>query len=350
MTRPTDQDLIDRWLDEPAPLLPILHAFHDRDGFLSEESLRSIAKALKQPLADLFGTVTFYHHFAREPEGHAAPRVCTGPVCKMRGADEVLEALRADGATEMPCSGRCDAPVPVLKGNGTYAACAGQPLQAAPDSPVPPANPGLQAGADLGGFEECAFADLRHPDQKTLEGYLSRGGFEGLRKAASMPADELLQLVTDSGLAGRGGAGFPTGRKWQAVADAPGEPKSIVCNADEGEPGCFKDRALMDHDPFALLEGMAIAALATGSHRGFIYLRYEYPETMLLLERCIEQATAHGALGDSVFGSSFSFHIHLRRGAGAYVCGEEGSLLNSLEGKHPFPRNRPPFPVTHGFE
>jgi NADH-quinone oxidoreductase subunit F len=139
--------------------------------------------------------------------------------------------------------------------------------------------------------------------------------------------------------------------KWQAVAEAPGHPKAIVCNADEGEPGCFKDRAIMDHDPFALLEGMTLAAFATGATRGFIYLRYEYPETQGILQRAIDEANAAGLLGPTILGhDGFDFTITIIRGAGAYICGEEGSLLNSMEGKHPFPRNRPPFPVTHGFE
>ena len=147
-----------------------------------------------------------------------------------------------------------------------------------------------------------------------------------------------------------GGAGFPTWRKWKAVRDAPGDPKSIVCNADEGEPGCFKDRALMDHDPHAILEGMILAGYVTGAPRGFIYLRYEYPDTARVLEEAIAEAEYAGFLGDAILGKDLSFKIHVRRGAGAYICGEETSLLNSLEGKHPFPRNRPPYPVTHGFE
>ncbi len=334
MTSPTDQDLVARWQGEPAPLLPLLHAFHDRDGHLTEHALRTVARALKIPLAELFGTVTFYHHFSRVPNGHAAPRVCTGNICVHRGGPALLDALRKEGASPMPCSGRCDAPVPVLKGNATFAGADLAALRPAPDSPLPVPNPG--------GIEECVFADIRQPGQNTLSGYRSRGGFEALQKARAMAPAALVALITDSKLAGRGGAGFPTGTKWKAVLEAAGEPKSIVCNADEGEPGCFKDRAIMDHDPFAMLEGMAIAGHATGARRGFVYLRYEYPETMTLLERCVRELEQAGLLGD--------FRIHLRRGAGAYICGEEGSLLNSLEGKHPFPRNRPPFPVTHGFE
>jgi NADH:ubiquinone oxidoreductase subunit F (NADH-binding) len=134
------------------------------------------------------------------------------------------------------------------------------------------------------------------------------------------------------------------------VKEAAGDPKSIVCNADEGEPGCFKDRALMDHDPHSVLEGMVLAGVVTGAPRGFIYLRYEYPDTEKVLEEAIREAEYAGFLGDGIMGTDFSFRIHVRRGAGAYICGEETSLLNSLEGKHPFPRNRPPYPVTHGFE
>jgi NADH:ubiquinone oxidoreductase subunit F (NADH-binding) len=134
------------------------------------------------------------------------------------------------------------------------------------------------------------------------------------------------------------------------VRDASGGPKTVVCNADEGEPGCFKDRALLDHDPHAVIEGMALAGFATGATRGFLYLRYEYPETADGLAGAIREAREAGLLGERVLGSDFGFELYLRRGAGAYICGEETSLLNSLEGKHPFPRNRPPFPVTHGYE
>jgi NADH-quinone oxidoreductase subunit F len=164
----------------------------------------------------------------------------------------------------------------------------------------------------------------------------------------SQPA-ELIDLLAASGLVGRGGAGFPTATKWMAVAQARGEPKTIVCNADEGEPCSFKDRAILDHDPHAIIEGMLLAAYATGATRGFIYLRYEYVETFRILERAISEAEDAGLLGDDILGC-FSFRLHLRRGAGAYICGEEGALLNSLEGRHPFARSRPPFPVTRGFE
>jgi len=333
----TNQELFDAWRHEPAPLLPLLHAFHDRDGYLSEAALRAIAKELRLPIADLFGTITFYHHLSREPGGHQAPRVCTGPICRLKGAAEVLGRL--DGATSMPCPGRCDDPVPVLLGDEVFT---GAELDRA-RSPLPPPPPD--------GVEECVFAAIRASVRDSIEGYRASGGYRALPTALeTMRPNDLLDLIDASQLVGRGGAGFPTGRKWRAVADAEGTPKTIVCNADEGEPGCFKDRAMMDHDPHAVIEGMALAAYATGASRGFIYLRYEYPETYRLLARAIANAEAADMLGDSICGTGFSFHLFLRRGAGAYICGEETSLLNSLEGKHPFPRNRPPFPVTHGYE
>ena len=337
---PTTDELLAQAKSEPAPLLPLLHRLHERDGHLSEEALRAVAKGLRIPIADLFGTITFYHHFSREPGGLEGPRVCTGPICCLHGAHDLLDSI--EGATGMACSGRCDEPIPVLRGNTTLVGLSADAMdiRATPMPPDPPE-----------GIDECVFAHIREADRKTLAGYRSSGGYDALEKAVTkMSPEALLTMIDESGLAGRGGAGFPTGRKWRAVAEADGGPKTVVCNADEGEPGCFKDRALMDHDPHAVLEGMALACYATGAPRAFLYLRYEYPETEALLEGAIAQAEQAGVLGNDVFGSGQSIHIYVRRGAGAYICGEETSLLNSLEGKHPFPRNRPPYPVTHGYE
>ena len=342
MPATSDRELIETWQDKPAPLLPLLHAFHDRDGYLAEDSIRAISKGLRIPLAELYTTVSFYHHLSTEPGGKEKPRVCNGPVCCLRDAGKVQEELGEDAAS-MPCPGRCDEPVAVLRGGEILLGRSAGELSASP-SPLPAPNPG--------GLEECVFASIREPGRSTLEGYRKSRGYEALEKAVSQLSPvELVAEISDSGLAGRGGAGFPTGQKWKAVAEAFGNPRTIVCNADEGEPGCFKDRAIMDHDPHAVIEGMALAARATGATRGFIYLRYEYPETFSILGRAIAEAEEAGFLGENILGTAgFNFRIYLRRGAGAYICGEEGSLLNSLEGKHPFPRNRPPYPVTHGFE
>ncbi|MDF1753281.1 MAG: NADH-ubiquinone oxidoreductase-F iron-sulfur binding region domain-containing protein [Verrucomicrobiales bacterium] len=341
MSNPSDQDLTNRWKNEPAPLLPMLHAFHNRDGYLSEDSIRAVSEALKIPIAELWGTVTFYHHFSREQPGQSAPRVCTGNVCCLHGANELLESMKDQGATPMPCAGRCDDMIPVIIGDKALVGKTKDTLEHR-TTPLPPPNPA--------GIDECVFSSIREPGRNTLDGYRKTGGYSALEKAVNnMTPESLIEVVTESKLAGRGGAGFPTGIKWKAVADAPGDPKTIVCNADEGEPGCFKDRAIMDHDPFAVIEGMTLAAFATGAPQGFIYLRYEYPETEKFLEDAIEDARAAGLLGNKILGTDFTFNLYVRRGAGAYICGEEGSLLNSLEGKHPFPRNKPPFPVTHGY-
>ena len=343
MATPTNREVIAQWRDEPAPLLALLHAFHDRDGFISEAVLRDIAVGLRIPLAELFGTLTFYHHFAREVSpGQSAPRVCTGPVCRLHGGLKILEALKDEGATPMPCAGRCDDCVPVLKGHQVLVGKQVETLSVEP-TPLPPLYPG--------DGEECIFAEIREPERNTLGGYRRTGGYEALTRAlTTLTQTDVIETLKESQLAGRGGAGFPTGMKWESVLNAPGEPKTIVCNADEGEPGCFKDRVILDYAPHAVIEGMTLAAYGTGATRGFIYLRYEYPETLKILERALSEAKAAGLLGDVILGKDFNFHIYIRRGAGAYVCGEEGSLLNSLEGKHPFPRNRPPYPVTHGFE
>ena len=342
VTSARDLALVERWRNEPAPLLPLLHAFHDRDGYLSEAALRAVSEGLRIPLADLYGTVTFYHHFSTEAGGRERPRVCDGPICKLKGCDALLDELGSQGAEKMPCAGRCDQPIPVLRGDDLLIGQTAAALEVCA-SPLPASNPG--------GLEECCFESIRNPDNTALSGYEASGGYVALRRAVGERDPEaLLATIEASGLAGRGGAGFPTARKWRAVREAAGNPKTVVCNADEGEPGCFKDRALLDHDPHAVIEGMCLAALATGATRGFLYLRYEYPHTQGILEAALAEARAAGLVGQGILGSDVDFEIHLRRGAGAYICGEETSLLNSLEGKHPFPRNRPPYPVTNGFE
>lgn len=341
----SNEQLLARWRDEHAPLLPLLHAFHERDGFLSEEALRFVSDGLRIPLADLYGTVTFYHHFARRPGGRDESRVCVGPVCRQRGAEDLVAGLENRGVpvARIACPGRCDEPIPVIRGDLVVSGVSVDDLANGP-TPLPPPP----ADDDV---EECVFRHIREPARASLEGYRATGGFDALEAAVSGSPAALLDTLDASGLAGRGGAGFPTGRKWRAVADAEGHPKTIVCNADEGEPGCFKDRVLMDHDPYAVIEGMTLAAWATGATLGFIYLRYEYPDTQGILAEAIDTAREAGLLGEGILGhDGFDFRILVRRGAGAYICGEETSLLNSLEGKHPFPRNRPPFPVTHGYE
>jgi NADH-quinone oxidoreductase subunit F len=185
-------------------------------------------------------------------------------------------------------------------------------------------------------------------DPSSLDSYRAEGGYEGLRAAARLGPDGVVREVKDSKLLGRGGAAFPTGVKWEAVAKQQIRPHYFVCNADESEPGTFKDRVLMEEDPFAVIEALTIAGFATGSERGFIYVRGEYPLAHERLRNAIDQCSARGLLGADVMGEGFRFDVELRRGAGAYIAGEETALFNSIEGYRAEPRNKPPFPVERG--
>lgn len=185
-------------------------------------------------------------------------------------------------------------------------------------------------------------------DPENINQYLATGGYSGLVKAFQMTPEEVIGEVRRSGLRGRGGAGFPTGEKWQICRRAPGEPKYVICNADEGDPGAFMDRALLESDPQSVIEGMIIAAYAVGASLGYIYIRMEYPLAVERAGTAIKQAEGLGLLGDDILGSNFSFRIEVMRGSGAFVCGEETAMIKSIEGRRGMPRHRPPFPATHG--
>lgn len=186
-------------------------------------------------------------------------------------------------------------------------------------------------------------------DPESLDDYLLQDGYTALGKALyEMTPQEVITVVDKSGLQGRGGAGFPTGRKWEFVRGAQAWPKYVICNADESEPGTFKDRLIIEGDPFRLIEAMTIAAYAVGACEGYIYIRGEYRLGYQRLENAIQLAEQRGLLGENIFGTDFSFHIHLHAGAGAYICGEETALIESIEGKRGQPRARPPYPPTHG--
>jgi NADH:ubiquinone oxidoreductase subunit F (NADH-binding)/(2Fe-2S) ferredoxin/ferredoxin len=185
-------------------------------------------------------------------------------------------------------------------------------------------------------------------DPSRIEHYIGRGGYSGLVRALSMGPDKVIDEVTASGLRGRGGAGFPTGRKWSFARNAPGDEKYVICNADEGDPGAFMDRAVLESDPHAVLEGLMTAGYAVGAGTGYVYVRAEYPLAIERLETAIAQARGAGLLGKDVLGSGFSFDVEIRKGAGAFVCGEETALMASIEGRRGMPRARPPFPATSG--
>ena len=197
-------------------------------------------------------------------------------------------------------------------------------------------------------MEKFLLKNIESPNSTRLEEYQGIGGYESLKKAIGMPPGDIIAEVKKSGLRGRGGAGFPTGMKWDFASRDPKFPKFLICNADEGEPGTFKDRPILEKNPHLLIEGMVISAHALQSERGYIYLRGEYPYARVVLERAIEEAYGKGFLGDNILGKDFKFHLSVHQGAGAYICGEETALIESIEGKRGQPRIKPPFPVNVG--
>jgi len=196
--------------------------------------------------------------------------------------------------------------------------------------------------------QRLTFARVGIVDPLSVQDYAGHGGWKGLERALGMQPEQIVQEVVASGLRGRGGAAFPTGIKWQTVLHAKDDVKYVICNADEGDSGTFSDRMLMEGDPFSLIEGMTIAALAVGAHQGFIYVRSEYPQAYQMLNAAIDNAVMAGWLGENIKGSGRSFHLQVRKGAGAYICGEETSMLESLEGKRGLVRAKPPLPAVAG--
>ena len=337
-------------------LLPALHAAQSVYGHLPEPVAAEVGRALGVPLADVFGVIDFYAMFYRHPVGRRMVRVCIDPACALAGADQVLESVcraagvepdetRADGEVTVersPCLGLCEH-APAAMVNETPLArvsqsAAGEILAGRGEAPH-----GIVAGEVRLLTKNCG-----RGRPTTRQEYEAAGGFAGLRRALTMEPAQVVAEVKASGLVGRGGAAFPTGVKWEGAAQAAGEPKYVVCNADESEPGTFKDRVLMEEDPHQTLEGMVIAAYAIGAHQGYVYLRGEYPQAHRVLSQAVEEARRAGSLGPDVLGSGFSFDVEIRLGAGAYICGEETALFESIEGKRGFPRVKPPFPTTHG--
>jgi NADH-quinone oxidoreductase subunit F len=347
-------------------LLPALHAVQDRIGWISQPSLNYISRRLAVPPAEAYGVATFYALYSTKPRPPVVAHVCDDIACRLAGAEGICEDLgRAVGPEgeaardgrigwlRSPCLGLCDlAPAALMTraGDPPYVESAA-PVDAAgivarlegaggnrPPEPLPQAgSPSLRLLRRVGVV-----------DPTSLDDYRASGGYTALPKALSIGPEAIIEEVTASKLMGRGGAAFPTGRKWAAVREQPAQPHYLVCNADESEPGTFKDRVLIEGDPFAIVESMTIAAFATGASRGYLYIRGEYPEAESRIRGAIAAARDAGLLGSDVMDSGFEFDIEVRRGAGAYICGEETALFESIEGKRGEPRNKPPFPVEVG--
>jgi NADH-quinone oxidoreductase subunit F len=311
-------------------LLPALRAAQRRVGWVSPGALGYAARRLTVPPADAYGVASFYALLALEERPAEVLHVCDDLACRLRGA-EVPE-----GAHASPCLGLCErAPASLLIVAG----------------PEPREVQLPETGPPLPQFGDPSLRLLRRVgivDPESLDAYRSHGGYTALRRALELGPVRVLRELTDSKLLGRGGAAFPTGVKWEAVARQPARPHYLICNADESEPGTFKDRVLIEADPFALVEAMTVAAYVTGCEHGFVYVRAEYPLAHARLENAFARARARGLLGENVMEAGFAFDLELRIGAGAYVCGEETALFESIEGNRGEPRNKPPFPVEVG--
>lgn len=380
--------------DERHLLLPALQSLQERIGWISEGGFAYVCERLSVPPADAWGVATFYMMLSTQPRPRRVLHICDDIACRAKGAMKACEGLRAhhspplphgvvgghherEGAhvtlnephgawTTSPCLGLCDVAPAAL-----FIEAGAKPIERSlGDVTAEYAMGLLGGGADLEDVLAAVAAPGTEPkphqtrtgsigaprllkrvgiaDPTSLASYKQHGGYQALEKAFALGPEGVIREVTESKLVGRGGAAFPTGRKWEAVRTQPETERYIICNADESEPGTFKDRVLLTADPFAIVEALTIGGFAAGCSKGFVYIRGEYPLGAQRIQNAIDQARAFGLLGARVMGTNFAFDIEVRRGAGAYICGEETAIFESIEGKRGEPRNKPPFPVQHG--
>lgn len=344
----------------PHPRSHLLEILHDTQeifgGWLPRPAVERIALALNTPQAEIYGVTEFYDLFHTEPVGRKVIRVCQDAPCAVAGADTLLAGLcrhldvqpgesTSDGrytVEPVRCLGLCDRAPAALVNKTRYAPA--RPDAAGALLMGPPPAPPLR----IGGLVKVALANVGVVDPTSLADYRAQGGLAAMRKALhEMTPPQVLQAVQESKLVGRGGAAYPTGLKWQHALDNPA-PRYVICNADESEPGAFKDRVLMDGDPFRVVEGLMLACYAVGAEHGFIYVRGEHRLGYERFSHALRQLEQAGWLGEDIQGRGWNLRLEVRRGAGAYVCGEETALMESIEGKRGFPRLRPPFPTTAG--
>jgi len=363
-------------------LLPVLHAIQRRVGWISPGAINYAALRLDAPPAEVYGVASFYRIFSLQPRPAVVVHVCDDIACMTRGSEELCDQLDTRlGPEGLPCAGGravwmrsnclglCERAPAVLVARAGVKSRERVLAPATPDRvqslikdaandtlPVAPdvLNPQISIPQE-GSRKLVLLRRAGKSNAPELDGYQRLGGYEALRKAIELGPEGVLREMNASKLLGRGGAAFPAAKKWEALHQQrdllkanPRRRHYVICNADESEPGTFKDRVVMEGDPFAVLEGMTIAALATGAEHGYIYLRGEYPLAAERMARAIEAAQWEGFLGQNILGSGMHFDIELRRGAGAYICGEETALFNSIEGHRGEPRNKPPFHTQAG--
>ena len=335
-------------------LLPTLHSVNDRIGFISRGAINYISQRLDIAPAEIYGVATFYALFDTNERPKRQVHVCIDLAC--RAVSDCTEETLPVGAFPSPCLGTCErAPSVLIIETGVNVrhevfapATRVQIAELVAGKSAPAEQPSAQAAPQTPDKSLVLLSRIGVVDPLSIDDYISNNGYTALRKAFAIGAENVIAEVSASGLVGRGGAAFPTGRKWTAVASQPVKTRYLICNADESEPGTFKDRVLLEGDPFALIEAMTIAAFATGCQHGYIYLRGEYPRALRHLTNAVEVTRNKKYLGDNILGSGFNFDVTIFRGAGAYICGEETAIFNSIEGYRGEPRNKPPFPVEVG--
>ncbi len=357
-------------------LLPALQALQRAAGWISEGGLTYVCARLTVPPAEAWGVATFYGLLATEQRPRRMLHVCDDIACRTRGSRAVVEALEREvgpachggcegvsghdgsgpgGWLPSPCLGLCDqAPAALLTVAGP------RPFERLVGAVTPVDAVALVKGRAVvpersrpllpqrGDPSLWLLGRVGVVDPTDLAAYEASGGYRALRRALAKGPEAVLREILASRLVGRGGAAFPALRKWEAVARQIEHPHYVICNADESEPGSFKDRVLLEEDPFNIVEAMTIAGFAVGAERGFVYLRGEYPLAAARMEHAIAAAREARYLGRDVLGAEIAFDIEIRRGSGAYVCGEETAIFNSIEGLRGEPRNKPPFPADAG--
>jgi NADH-quinone oxidoreductase F subunit len=351
-----------RYPERRSALLPALHLAQRQEGSVGPELLGEIAGLIGVPVSEAFGVQTYYTMFRREPLGRYHLQVDTNIPAMLAGAGKIVAHLERalgievgrttpDGLftlSEVECLASCGT-CPVIQVNDRYyESMTPERTDALLASLRKGVMPDLPAAANFGTTCDILLARRGTPNATAIDVYVKDGGYEALRRALETTPAAVAAEVKTSSLRGRGGAGFPAGVKWGFLARDTGKPTYLICNADEGEPGTFKDRQIMEYDPHLLIEGMAIAGYAIGARLGFIYIRGEFAWIADILDKAIGEARAKNLLGANILGKGVDFDIIVHLGAGAYVCGEETALIESLEGKRGNPRLKPPFPAVVG--
>jgi len=357
--QPSEQvvsEILSHFPRERAELLPALGELNSRLGYLARETLESAARHFGVPPHAVYGAATFYSMWNVGPKPPEVVHLCDDGPCHAMGAAGVRRALEKAGVEvrRTSCIGQCGCgPVVVTDDGALYRNVTLRSAHAILDGkpPKPFSLADEIVGVELDDLSHSLMRKIGKINPESLPDAVNAGAYQALKKALAMTSEQVINEFVSSGVQGRGGAGFPTGLKMRFTAGGAkttGGVAYVVCNADESEPGTFKDRLLIEGDPHQLLEAMAIAGYAIGAHEGYIYIRGEYVEQARLLGHSIQAAEKAGYLGHNIVGSGFDFHIHLHRGAGAYICGEETALIESLEGRRGEPRLRPPYPTTNG--